>query len=129
MASLFINTFPDSEYIADANSLIFELDYKLEYKVYSTALQYNTLNDHEAAIKSFNNFVVEFPGSSLREKVLYYKFDSAYQLAINSVNYKMQDRVDDAITYYNSFLKYYNESEFIEDLKLKFEELNKLKTT
>jgi hypothetical protein len=41
----------------------------------------------------------------------------------------MQDRVDDAITYYNSFLKYYNESEFIEDLKLKFEELNKLKTT
>ena len=75
---LFINTFPDSEYIADANSLIFELDYKLEYKVYSTALQYNTLNDHEAAIKSFNNFVVEFPGSSLREKVLYYKFDSAH---------------------------------------------------
>ena len=73
--------------------------------------------------------MVEFPGSSLREKVLYYKFDSAYQLAINSVNYKMQDRVEDAITYYNSFLKYYNESEFIEDLKLKFEELNKLKTT
>ena len=85
---LFINTFPDSEYIADANSLIFELDYKLEYKVYSTALQYNTLNDHEAAIKSFNNFVVEFPGSSLREKVLYYKFDSAYRLAINSVDFK-----------------------------------------
>jgi len=126
---LFINTFPDSDYIADANSLIFELDYKLEYKVYNTALQYNTLNDHEAAIKSFNNFVVEFPGSALREKVLYYKFDSAYKLAVNSVNYKMQDRVDDAITYYNSFLKYYNESEFIEDLKLKFEELNKLKTT
>ena len=52
---LFINTFPDSEYITEVNELIFELDYKLEFKSYSKALQYNTLNDHESAIKSFDN--------------------------------------------------------------------------
>ena len=126
---LFINTFPESEYIEAVNKLIFELDYRLEFKAYSTALQYNTLNDHESAIMSFNNFVVEFPGSSLREKVLYYKFDSAYRLAINSVDFKKEDRIGDAIGYYNSFIKYYSESEYIEDLNLKFDELKQLKTT
>ena len=56
---------------------------------------------------SFNNFVVEFPGSSLREKVLYFKFDSAYQLAINSVKFQDAGQNDRryAMTYYNSFLK------------------------
>ena len=126
---LFINTFPDSEYISEVNELIFELDYKLEFKSYSKALQYNTLNDHESAIKSFDNFIVEFPGSTLREKVLYFKFDSAYKLAINSVSFKMQDRIIDAMGYYNSFIKYYNKSEFIDDLNTKFNELKQLKTT
>ena len=126
---LFINTFPDSEYIKEVNDLIFELDYKLEFKSYSKALQYNTLNDHESAIKSFDNFIVEFPGSTLREKVLYFKFDSAYKLAINSVDYKMQDRIKDAMEYYNSFMKYYDSSEYTEDLNTKFNELKHLQTT
>jgi outer membrane protein assembly factor BamD len=126
---LFINTFPDSDFISEVNELIFELDYKLEFKFYSTALQYNTLNDHQSAIKSFDNFIVEFPGSTLREKVLYFKFDSAYKLAINSVSFKMQDRIIDAMGYYNSFIKYYNKSEFIDDLNTKFNELKQLKTT
>ena len=125
---LFLNTFPDSKYISEANLLIFELDYKLEFKSYNIALQYNTLNDHESAIKSFDNFIVEFPGSSLREKVLYFKFDSAYQLALNSVNYKTNKRINDAIVYYNSFRKFYNESEYMDDLEKKYNELTKLKT-
>jgi outer membrane protein assembly factor BamD len=126
---LFINTFPESEYIAEVNELIFELDYKLEYKAYSKALQYNTLNDHQSAIKSFDNFIVEFPGSTLRENVLYYKFDSAYKLAINSVEWKMQERINKAISYYNSFIKFYSDSDFSQEIDDKVKELKKLKTT
>ena len=126
---LFINTYPESILISEANLLIFELDYKLEFKSYTNALQFNTLNDHESAIKSFDNFIVDFPGSSLREKVLYFKFDSAYKLAVNSVNYKMQERINDAIGFYNSFMKYYNESEYLDDLNTKFNQLKQLKTT
>ena len=105
------------------------MDYRLEFKEYSIALQYNVLTDYGASIKSFDNFIVEFPGSSLREKVLYFKFDSAYKLAINSVKYKMQERIMDAMGYYNSFIKYYNDSEYTEDLKTKFNELKQLQTT
>lgn len=126
---LFINTFPESDYIAEVNELIFELDYKLEFKAYSKAVQYNTLNDHQAAIKSFDNFIVEFPGSTLREKVLYFKFDSAYKLAINSVEWKMQERINNAINYYNSFMKFYSNSNFSDEIDTKLNELKKLKTT
>ena len=40
-----INTYPDSKLINNANELIFELDYRLEFKEYSIALQYNVLTD------------------------------------------------------------------------------------
>ena len=38
-------------------------------------------------------------------------------------------RINDAMGYYKSFMKYYNESEFIDELNTKFSELEQLKTT
>ena len=124
----FINTYPESEYISEANDLIFDLDFRLEMKAYNTALQYNTLTDYQASIKSFDNFILDFPGSRLREKAMYYRFDSSYRLAINSVSWKIQERIDKAISHYNSFKKHYESSEFINEANLKLNELNKLKT-
>ena len=125
----FINTFPESEYIAEANELIFDLDFRLEMKAYDTALQYNTLSDYQASIKSFDNFILDFPGSRLREKAMYYRFDSSYKLAINSVSWRMQERIDKAISYFNSFKRSYESSEFIEEAEIKLNELKELKTT
>ena len=122
----FINTYPDSKLINDANELIFELDYRLEFKEYSIALQYNVLTDYEASIKSFDNFLVDFPGSELREKALYYRFDSAYKLAINSVVWKQSERINNVISYYNSFKNNYQESKFMKEMEIKMEELVKL---
>ena len=122
----FINTYPDSKLINDANELIFELDYRLEFKEYSIALQYNVLTDYEASIKSFDNFLVDFPGSELREKALYYRFDSAYKLAINSVVWKQSERINNVVSYYNSFKNNYQESKFLKEMGIKMEELVKL---
>ena len=122
----FINTYPDSNLINDANELIFELDYRLEFKEYSIALQYNVLTDYEASIKSFDNFLVDFPGSELREKALYYRFDSAYKLAINSVVWKQSERINNVVSYYNSFKNNYQESKFLKEMGIKMEELVKL---
>ena len=59
---------------------------------------------------------------------MYYRFDSSYRFAINSVTWMMQERIDKAISYYNSFKKYYESSEFIKEADLKLKELNELKT-
>lgn len=89
----FINLFPDSEFVIEANALIKELDYKLELKAYSIAKQYADIapgftKDFNAAIKSFDNFLFNFPGSILREDALFYRLDAAYKLAMNSIEYK-----------------------------------------
>ena len=39
------------------------------------------------------NFIDDFPGTKFKEDALFYKTDSAYKLAINSVTQKMQERL------------------------------------
>ncbi|RIA10011.1 Beta-barrel assembly machine subunit BamD [Flavobacteriaceae bacterium MAR_2010_72] len=114
---LFINKYPQSQYLAEANSLIKELDFKLERKAYEIAKQYNTTayyesSDYEAAIKAFDNFLLEHPGSSFREKAMFYRLESAHKLAVNSVEYKKEERLGVAMGYYNTFKRYYSNSEF-----------------
>ena len=122
----FINAFPESEFNDDANKLIFELDYRLELKEFNIALQYNVLTDYQAAIKSFENFLIDFPGSDLREKALYYRFDSAYKLAINSVVWRQKERIENAVSYFNSFKNTYNDSEFLDEMESKISELSQI---
>jgi outer membrane protein assembly factor BamD len=102
---VFINTYPDSENVEEANRMVQELDFKLEKKAFEIAKQYNTITDYKASINSFNNFLLEYPGSKLREEALYYRLDSAYKLAVNSVEYKKEERLKVAQNYLESFLK------------------------
>jgi outer membrane protein assembly factor BamD len=122
----FINRFPESEYLSEANILVKELEYKLENKAYSIAKQYNHIEDFEASIKSFDNFILEFPGTSLRENAMFYRLDSAYKLAINSVPWKKEERLKTAITYFNSLNKAYANSEHKTEADNMNEELNGL---
>ena len=122
----FINAFPESEFNDDANKLIFELDYRLELKEFNIALQYNVLTDYQAAIKSFENCLIDFPGSDLREKAMYYRFDSAYKLAINSVVWRQKERIENAVSYFNSFKNSYNDSELLDEMESKISELSEI---
>ncbi len=112
---IFINKFPDSEYLPEANALIQELDYKLEKKAFEIAKLYNKIanfesEDYEASIKAFDNFLLDYPGTSFREEAMYYRFDSAYRLGVNSIERKREERLNIAVKYYNAFVKAYPES-------------------
>jgi outer membrane protein assembly factor BamD len=126
----FINTYPDSEYLAEANTLVKELDFKLEKKAFEIAKEYNKTGphsrDYQAAITAFDNFIIDFPGTSLKEDAMYYRLDSAYKLAVNSVEWKKEQRVKDAITYFNSFKKAFVESKYDEEADKMNQELNAL---
>ncbi len=126
---LFINQYPDSQYLAEANQLIKELDFKLEKKAFAIAKQYNTIRDYKASVKSFNNFLLEFPGTSLRKDAMYQRFIAANNLAINSIESKRQERIDAALSYYNTFKKQYPQSEFLSEAEAKASELETLKNS
>lgn len=124
---LFVNQYPNSEYLAEANELVKELDYKLEKKAFEIAKQYNRIFDYKASIKSFNNFLLNFPGSSLRENALYWKFNSEYNLAVLSIESLKQERISIALADYNSLIKAYPETKFLEEATALKEELENLK--
>ena len=117
---LFVDKFPNSQYMTEANNLVKELEFKLEKKAFEIAKQYNTTayyesSDYEAAIKAFDNFLLEYPGTSFREQAMFYRLESAHKLAVNSVAYKKEERLNIALGYFNAFKRYYADSEFIED--------------
>ncbi|BAO77740.1 outer membrane assembly lipoprotein YfiO [Winogradskyella sp. PG-2] len=120
---LFVNAYPNSEYLEAANKLVKDLDFKLEKKAYEVAKQYNLIRDYKASINTFNNFLLEFPGTSLRNEALFYRFDSAYNLAILSVDYLKEKRLKDALGFYESLKKAFPNSEFLEDGNKMKEEL------
>lgn len=123
---LFINLYPQSEYISEANSYIKELDDKLERKAYEIAKQYNTISDYKASIKSFDNFLFAFPGSSLREDAMYYRLDSSYKLAMNSVERRRFDRLESANKYYKALKIGFSETQYLEAAEKMHEEVEEV---
>jgi outer membrane protein assembly factor BamD len=101
----FIDTYPNSEYLPEANATLKVLTDKVEKKAFEIAKQYNTIQDYKSAIVALDNFIADFPGTIFREDALFYKFDSTYQLAINSVPSKMQERLNNAKIAYTNLMK------------------------
>ncbi|WP_395044294.1 outer membrane protein assembly factor BamD [Flavobacterium sp.] len=110
----FLDTYPNSKYFADANSIVKAMKEKLEKKYYENAKLFNSIEDHKAAIIALDNFISDFPGTTYKEDALYYKFDSAYKLAINSVQEKMEARLITAKTSYSSLIKFKGDTKYKE---------------
>ena len=121
---VFLNLYPNSEYAVEANQMIAELQEKLEQKDFEIAKQYFTIRDYKAAIKANENFVSSFPGTKFREESLYTRFIASYEIAINSIDSKKKERLEELIQQYNTIVRYYPESLFLEDLDKRMTKVN-----
>ena len=112
----FIDRYPNSQLMPEANQLVKELNEKLETKAFDTAKQYHAtaeyFGDYNAALKTLDNFLIDFPGTSLKEDALFLKYDSSYQLAINSVSYKMEERLAAAKVNYAALMKFKSDTKY-----------------
>lgn len=107
----FINKYPSSKKLSDANALVLELRQKLEKKDYEVAKQYLRISDFKGSIAAYDNFIADHPGSIYRKDAFYERFEAAYLLAINSVPQKVRDRLITAKGYHQTFMKYYSDSD------------------
>ena len=76
-------------------------------------------NFSSSAIKALDNFVADNPGTIFREEALYYKWLSQFEIAINSIESRIADRVTELERSLDNFLRNYPETIFIEDLSEK----------
>jgi outer membrane protein assembly factor BamD len=121
----FIFKYPNSDKVAEASENIKQLTYKLEKKSFEIARQYYHTQDYIAAIVAFDNLLSDYLGTSFREEALYLKFKSAYELGINSIIVKKEERLNTAIKFHERFERNYPDSEYLTESKNLLQNLNK----
>src|SRR5210317_436093 len=119
----FIFLYPNSDKVEEANKNVKELTFKLERKSFEIAKQYYHTENYISAIVAFDNLLAEFLGTSYKEEAMYLKFQSAYELGMNSYFLKKEERLNDAIKIHGRFVRSYPESEYLEET---YKQVNKL---
>jgi outer membrane protein assembly factor BamD len=107
---LYINLYPYSDRVDEANRLIDELRDKLVYKSYLNARLYYDFDNYKAAVVALENGLRDYPDSKYREELMYMLLKSKYLLAVNSVQEKKTERLSSALDEYFSFVDEFPES-------------------
>ena len=116
----FINAYPESQYLEEANAMAQELTTKKQKKEFEIAKQFNKLGksyilDYNiAAIAALDNFISDHPGSIFREEAFYLRLEASTTLALNSTDRRKKERLEDAKDAYNLLMNSYPESAFTE---------------
>ncbi|WP_255513155.1 outer membrane protein assembly factor BamD [Lutibacter sp. Hel_I_33_5] len=116
----FINTYPNSSRIEEANNHYKEIRYKLQKKHFEIAKTYYKtadydLRNYKAAIQAFDNLLSDYLGSEFKEEALYYRLKAAHDLVLKSYNRRKPERIKDAIKAYEKLKRSFPESKFMED--------------
>ena len=119
----FLDKYPSSTYEKTINEQYKELTHKLDKKYFEIAKQLYTIEDYKAAIPALDNYLTDYLGTPYKEDALYYKFLSGYKLAENSVEYKKNKRIKEAIKYYDRFKKLFPKSKYLPETENLVEKL------
>jgi len=126
---LFINTFPESKRVADANQLIDELRIKLEQKALIEAELYFDLRQYQASVLSGENILKEYPETKNGEYIRFLLVKATFNLAENSVITKQQERYESVKKYAEDFKKKYKKSQYREEVtSMQKKSLRKIKS-
>ena len=107
---LFINLYPGSTRVEEANRLIIELRDKLVYKSYLSGKLYYDLKNYKAAVVALSSSLKDFPDTRYREELMFMLLKAKYLLATKSVEEKKRERLSSALDEYFTFVDEYPES-------------------
>jgi outer membrane protein assembly factor BamD len=113
---MFIDMYPKSPKVAEANGLMDELRAKLEYKDFHIAKVYYRMRSYQAAITSFENLLDDYPDTDFKEEILYYEVKAYFEYAENSIYSKQKERYEKTVESYNSLKYLFPESKYLEEL-------------
>lgn len=109
----FINSYPNSARVPEANGYINELRQKLETKAFEIAKIYYKTLKYKAAGIAFDNMLDDYPDTKYREEAMIYSLRSKYELAVNYSRFDRKDlRLQEAMTQYRLFSKAFPGSKF-----------------
>ncbi len=112
---VFINLYPGSAKIKEANELMTDMREKQAHKSFEQSKLYLKVSNYKAAVEAFQVTMAEYPDSRYREEAQFLLIKAAVQLADNSVISKRKNRYLDALDYYTAFIDKYPNSVFIKE--------------
>lgn len=122
---LFINTYPESSRVNDANKLMDELREKLEKKAFGVAFLYYKTEDYKAAIIALKNVLKDFPETKRKEDINFYIVKASFVYAQKSIDSKKTERYGSTVDFCNNFLKMYSGSRYVKEVTVILNTSNK----
>lgn len=109
----FVNRYPQSEKVEQANQLIDELRLKLEIKTFESAMLYFNIRDYMAAVRTFNIVIRDYPDTDFREEAMYYIVRSHFLYAENSIQDRQLDRYKNVEEAHRRLTNRFPDSEYL----------------
>ena len=121
----FMNMFPSSTHMAEANEMIYGMYDRLVEKEMRTAELYYKMgnymgNNYRSGIITAQNAMKNFPYTKYREDLSILVLRCKYKMAVESVSDKMIDRYRDAIDEYYAFKNEFPESKYMKEAEHMF---------
>ena len=123
---LFIANNPKSDSISRVNSLIFDLNKKLEKKNFEIAKLYYDIGKFKASIHAIDNFLSKFPETNFSQQINFIQIQAYYELGRNSVEEKKKQRVKEAIFACDNFLLAFPSGNYKEEAKSMYQKLKEI---
>lgn len=115
---LFLEYYPQSERAPEAQQMMFDLQEKLAYKEYMATELYFNLgtymgNNYESAVITAKNALKNYPYTKYREDFMFLILRSRYEVAVVSVEEKLQGRYREVVDEYYNYINEYPEGKYL----------------
>ena len=122
---VFVNLYPGSPKVPEANVLIQNMWEKLAHKEFEQAQLYFKVENHKAAVDAFKVFMRSYPDSRYREEASFMLFKSSVKLADASTERRMKNRYLDALETYKKFTARYPNSVYLREAEGLYDKVQK----
>jgi outer membrane protein assembly factor BamD len=124
---LFINLYPNSDKVKEANNTIDELREKLIIKDFKKASLYYETEYFRSAVYALKQHITDYPSSKFKEEAYLLAIKASYKYAENSVKSKQAERYKDTLVLIDEYFEKEPNATLAEDVnKIKEQILNKL---
>jgi outer membrane protein assembly factor BamD len=126
---MYLEYYPQSERAKQAQEILFELQEKLAYKEYLAARLYYNLgtymgNNYNSCVLTVDNALKNYPDTKYREDLTYLKLCSKYELAIVSIDERLQGRYREVVDAYYNYMNEFPGGKYAKQVKKYFDYAN-----
>ncbi len=122
----FVQRFPNSELVDTCNVIMNKLRFKLETKDVLNVRLYSKTQNYRAATVTAKAFLENYPKSTYRQEMSSILVRNSFQLTINSVEVKKEERKKASMSHIKDFVAEFPNSNYLRELNIYNDQLEKL---